>query len=560
MVGEDDKTRADGPTASGTGPAAPSVPPTGPSAAGSFASSLHSQTSRHILGQEEAARSVALLRLIAPLSLLGLVSIWIPRETMWRAACGVSFTATFLASLWLLYRFKDRTRYDHRLALLHGILAVISILTATLAVGVFSPTVMAACVGIYFFGQSDSVRAGWTIYLSLAVGFLALQAAGIVGIVPMDRALVAIVDPDIAGLATLALMVQAVFALTFWMARQSRSATLDAFVMVEQVSLEVRQRDALLHEARAELERADAAQMGRYTGREMAGYQVGEIIGRGAMGEVYAGLRGPEDQPVALKFLHPMVLQEKKYLDRFFREARIASALNSKHVVRILELGHAEDGTPFIAMERLEGEDLSRKLRGKKQLKVSEVLTLVAEVSDGLSQADESGIVHRDLKPQNLFLADSNGREVWKILDFGVSKINAAGATATMGGAVGTPSYMAPEQAQGKDVDHRADVFALGVIAYRALTGKPAFTGPDSLATLYNVVHVQPTRPSQLRPLPRDVDRVLCLALAKDPKRRIATSRELSAALRQAASGRLDEALRSRADALIGLMPWGHEV
>ncbi|HMR11809.1 MAG TPA: serine/threonine-protein kinase, partial [Polyangiaceae bacterium] len=302
------------------------------------------------------------------------------------------------------------------------------------------------------------------------------------------------------------------------------------------------------------------AHMGRYTGQRVAGYQVGEIIGRGAMGEVYAGLRSGDDRPVALKFLHPMVLSEEKHLDRFMREAKIAAALNSPHVVKILELGNSNDGIPFIAMERLEGEDLARKLRGKKQLKISEVLTLVSEVAQGLSLADERGIVHRDLKPQNLFLAQTTEGAVWKILDFGVSKINAAGATATQGGAVGTPSYMAPEQAKGRDVDHRADVFALGAIAYRALTGKPPFTGPDSLATLYNVVHVQPTRPSQLRPLPRDVDRVLALSLAKDVARRIESASALSDALSAAASGRLDPGLRSRADALLGLMPWGHEV
>jgi serine/threonine-protein kinase len=419
---------------------------------------------------------------------------------------------------------------------------------------------MAACVGIYFFGQSDSARAGWVIYSTLAVGFLLLQLAGIFDVIHLDRALVAMSATDVPGLLTLAFMVQAMLALTFWMARQSRRATLDAFQRVEKASIQVRQREALLNEARADLDRADAAHLGRYTGLVVAGYQVGEIIGRGAMGEVYGGLRSSDDRPVALKFLHPMVLSEKHHVERFMREAKIAAALNSPHVVKILELGTSEDGMPFIAMERLEGEDLARKLRGKKQLKISEVLTLVSEVAQGLSLADQRGIVHRDLKPQNLFLAHSAAGASWKILDFGVSKINAAGATATQGGAVGTPSYMAPEQARGGDVDHRADVFALGVIAYRALTGKPPFTGPDSLATLYNVVHVQPTRPSQLRPLPRDVDRVLALALAKDLKRRIDRAEALAAALSAAASGSLDPALRTRADALLSLMPWGHEV
>ena len=145
------------------------------------------------------------------------------------------------------------------------------------------------------------------------------------------------------------------------------------------------------------------------------------------------------------------------------------------------------------------------------------------------------------------------------MLDFGVSKSRARPARSRRRGTVGTPSYMAPEQAQGREVDHRADIFALGVITYRALTGRPPFTGPDSPATMYNVVHVQPARPGELADLPEDVDLILALALAKDRSRRVPSSNTFAAALRDAARGELDERLRRDARNLLAEQPWSAE-
>jgi serine/threonine-protein kinase len=146
---------------------------------------------------------------------------------------------------------------------------------------------------------------------------------------------------------------------------------------------------------------------------------------------------------------------------------------------------------------------------------------------------------------------------VWKVLDFGVSKINDVASTLTQGAAVGTPSYMSPEQARGQEVDHRADVFALGVVAYRAMTGRPAFTAPDSVTTLYNVAHVQPVRPGELVRVTDDVERVLALVLAKERERRFSSASMFALALRDAARQRLDERLRRDADALLEEHPWG---
>jgi serine/threonine-protein kinase len=344
------------------------------------------------------------------------------------------------------------------------------------------------------------------------------------------------------------------------MARRSRIATREAFERLEQAALQIKQRDALLNEARADLDAARAAKIGRYTDQSVAGYAVGEIIGRGAMGEVYRAAHSTSGREVALKFLSPAVLSEPEYVERFLREGNVAGTLRSPHVVSVLELGRAPDGAPFIAMELLDGRDLADRLRGEKRLSPVEVAEIVSHVAQGLAVADEAGIVHRDIKPQNVFAVEQGAHRIWKVLDFGVSKVREVTSHLTQGAAIGTPSYMSPEQARGIDVDHRSDVFSLGAIAYRCLVGRPAFTAQESVLTLYNVVHVQPARPSDFADLGPDVERVLALALAKDRERRFATASMFAAALSDALRERLDARLRTDADALIAEQPWGSEV
>jgi serine/threonine-protein kinase len=503
---------------------------------------------------------VALMRLIAPVTALSMIAIWVPRDVGGRLLCSAIFGTTLVVTIWLMVRFRDPTRFDPRLAVAQGLLCVVSIVAAATYVGGFSPVIMAACIGIYFFGQSDSLGAGWLIYIACALGFFGLHAATLAGFVSHEQAVVSIANPDVRGLAALGVMMQVMLALTFWMARRTRRATRDAFDRLDRAARQIRQREALLNEARAELDQAQGAKVGRYSGRAVGPYLVDEVIGRGAMGEVYEARNLVTNQLVALKFLHAMVLEEPQAVQRFFREAQVAATLASPHIVRVIEMGNGDDGAPFIAMELLRGDDLAHFLREKKRLSVSAVVELVTQVAQALAVADEAGIVHRDIKPQNLFLADEGKKRLWKVLDFGVSKMRETAGTITHGAAVGTPSYMSPEQAMARDVDHRADVFALGVIAYRALTGRPAFTGPDSVATLYNVVHVQPARPGDFVALDPDVDRALALVLAKRPDRRFSTATMFAAALRDAVSGRLDQRLRDAADALISEEPWGLEI
>ncbi len=181
---------------------------------------------------------------------------------------------------------------------------------------------------------------------------------------------------------------------------------------------------------------------------------------------------------------------------------------------------------------------------------------MAEHVALGLESARAAGIVHRDLKPHNIFFAEEADMRRWKILDFGVSKSGGSG-TLTQGHVIGTPAYMAPEQARGESVDHRADVYSLAAILYRAVTGHPAFTGKDVPTTLYEVVYRVPTQPTLLAQLPVDIDRVLALGLAKRAADRFETALELARWFAAAVESSLDPAQRRRADELIARQPWG---
>jgi eukaryotic-like serine/threonine-protein kinase len=182
---------------------------------------------------------------------------------------------------------------------------------------------------------------------------------------------------------------------------------------------------------------------------------------------------------------------------------------------------------------------------------------MLAQVGSAVEEAWAQGIVHRDLKPQNLFLADGTGKPLWKVLDFGVAALDESSGTLTQGKVVGTPSYMAPEQARGDKVDRRADLYALGAICYRWLTGRPVVAGKDLHNALYQTVHVMPQQPSTLAELHVDVDAVLAIALCKQPDDRWQSVHELRAALARALAGDLDPETRRRAADLLARHPWG---
>jgi serine/threonine-protein kinase len=381
------------------------------------------------------------------------------------------------------------------------------------------------------------------------------------GLLPDDGLVPALSVEPTARFAAV-LVVPLVMGLAVWQARVTRRATLDALDRAVAAMREMRTREAQLEEANRDLDflmRMAAGRAGPYTGLMAGRYAIRHLIARGAMGEVYAATDTDSGEDAAIKLLQSNMLGDEQLVMRFLREGEAASQLKGTNVVTIYEVGTiGANGAPYIAMELLRGHDLAWHLRGA--LPLDEVVALSDQVASALEAARKAGIVHRDLKPQNLFLAQQHAAApAWKILDFGVSRLAGTSGTLTMDLIVGTPGYMSPEQAAGgKEVTHRSDVFSFGAVLYRALTGQPPFSGPDTPQILYQVVYRSPARPSLLVPgLPADVEIVLAIALAKDPAERFATALEMAEALRAASRGALDPSLRVHAQTLLASLPWG---
>jgi serine/threonine-protein kinase len=277
------------------------------------------------------------------------------------------------------------------------------------------------------------------------------------------------------------------------------------------------------------------------------------------MGEVYEAVHVATGERAAVKVLTPTRDNDPMILRRFLRELEIAASLQSPHVTRVLEVAPETAQLPYLAMERLEGESLAEMLRRTPRFEPAQVAGMLRELGRGMAVAHGAGIVHRDIKPSNVFCHHAGGEALWKILDFGVSKLASAGAgvTLTQGHLVGTPAYMAPEQAQGGTVDQRTDVYALGLLAYRTLTGRPAFTGEDIPSMLYAVIHHMPPRPTQTARLPDALDDVLAVAIAKDPDHRFASASDLADAVEAGVRGQVLAGVSERASRALAQHPWG---
>jgi TPR repeat protein len=252
-------------------------------------------------------------------------------------------------------------------------------------------------------------------------------------------------------------------------------------------------------------------------------YLVERLIGEGGMGAVYAARHLRLPTLVAIKTLHIEGGANPDVQARFRREAEITSTLRHPNIVQVTDFNVLEDGTPYLVMELLEGEDLSARLERVGKLSVPEVLTLVRAVGAGLATAHARNVVHRDLKPQNIFLArQGDGSEVPKIVDFGISKIQHGAESMAMrtrdNMLIGTPNYMSPEQARGENsiVDGRTDQWALAAIAYQCLTGKVAFAGNSLAEVVYQVVMAEPAAVRELAPeVPDGTAQALRRALSK---------------------------------------------
>jgi serine/threonine-protein kinase len=262
-------------------------------------------------------------------------------------------------------------------------------------------------------------------------------------------------------------------------------------------------------------------------------YELEELVGSGGMSSVYRAHDRVLDRKVALKVLHQRLTSEAEYVERFRREARMVAGLLHQNIVTVIDRGE-DNGCPFIVFEFVAGEDLKQLVNREGPLPVERVLELGMQIARGLAFAHANGYVHRDVKPQNVLL---NGDGEAKVTDFGIARsLDVKHGVTETGTVLGTSDYIAPEQAQGQQVDEHTDVYSLGIVLYELLVGELPFSGDNFVAVAMQHINEPPPRVSDRRPdVPPRVDAAISRALAKRPQDRFATmadfGRELEACL-----------------------------
>jgi serine/threonine protein kinase/Tfp pilus assembly protein PilF len=257
-------------------------------------------------------------------------------------------------------------------------------------------------------------------------------------------------------------------------------------------------------------------------------YLILEELGSGGMGKVYKVVDQETRETLALKLFRSDIVRDERAVERFRNELKIAHQLSHKNICRMYHLGRDESSL-FIIMEYIPGEDLKSFIHRSGQLTAGKALFLARQVCEGLGEAHRMGIVHRDLKPQNIMI-DRDGNA--KIMDFGIARSFQEEGLTRAGYAVGTPTYMAPEQVDGKGADEQTDIYSLGVVLYEMVTGRPPFEGDTEFSIAYKHLNVQPAHPASLNPLiPEEMSRIILQCLEKDKSKRFRSAADLGAAL-----------------------------
>ncbi len=511
-------------------PTAPATPDT--SAGGRTLVRRTEAMPEDLLRRDEAARASVFARLMVLLAVAGIpLAVFLelhPTARVVFVATIVVVAATYGYVAWMA---ADVARYS--MARL-GLASQLGALTATSLIyvfGVYSPAPVVTVVALYALALGGSFRWAFGAYVSCAVGHAAVAVAIRAGALA-DHAMIPAAQLGDTNQILTMLCIQSVYLMAFVQGRWSRAKTVAHLGELEQAMRQVAERDALLAEVHRRLDAASVpGQPGRFTGHQLGSYRLGTLLGRGGMGEIYDATHVATGAPAAVKLLARHALTEPTKITRFLRELEIARTLRAPNLAAVLEVGDLGADLPYLAMERLRGVDLDRHLRQHGRLAPAAVGALATQVARGLTAAHAAGIIHRDLKPSNIFRAEgAGGRPVWKILDFGVSRLG-EDSQLTADAVVGTPAYMSPEQAQGRPVDIRTDVYGLAVVAYAAITGAAPFGGGTPAMVMSRVIRDAPRPPSQLTAVPPAVDEVLLRGLAKSPEDRFATAEELATAL-----------------------------
>ena len=271
-------------------------------------------------------------------------------------------------------------------------------------------------------------------------------------------------------------------------------------------------------------------------GKTLGNYQIVEELGRGGMAVVYRAYQPSLNRDVAIKVLPPQLSFDQEFVERFQREAKAAAKLRHPNIVVIHDVGH-EDGTYYIVMEYLQGRTLKQLIQQEGKLPPQRAAHIVDQVATALDYAHQQGLIHRDVKPSNIFVGP---HDHVTLTDFGIAKAASETQHLTRTGTlVGTPEYMSPEQAAGTGVDHRTDLYALGVVLYQMLAGRVPYQGTTPHATLHAVIYEPPPPPRRINPnLQPALEAVILRAVAKKPQQRFQRGADLASALRAALSGR----------------------
>ena len=310
------------------------------------------------------------------------------------------------------------------------------------------------------------------------------------------------------------------------------------------------------------LDKDPAARAASLVGQIIADrYRVIRLIGEGGMGQVYEAQHVNINKRFALKLLRPEIVSNPEAVARFRQEAWSASSIGHENIVEIDDFATLPTGAVYLAMEFLQGQSLADRLRDGPPLSTAETIDVFLQVARGLAAAHDKNIIHRDMKPENVFLAEKHGRRVVKILDFGIAKVSGAEGASSLtrtGAIFGTPHYMSPEQAMGTPLDHRSDIYSVGVILYEVLAGRVPFEAESFMGILTKHITVQPAAPSEIasdREVPPELEALTLRAMQKEREQRFATMHELADELVNVAQSIAPELATSQSSIIRAVRP-----